>query len=81
MSNDWQNDGVYLKKVFTSKDFDSAFKCAEQVAQVAREMDHHPEIRISWGKCEILLTSHDAQGVTERDFLLSKKIDSILTDV
>jgi 4a-hydroxytetrahydrobiopterin dehydratase len=81
MSNEWgQLDGALSKK-FTFKNFAEAFAFASRVALLAEEMNHHPKLTVAWGVCEVSLTSHDVQGVTERDFILSKKIDSILTDV
>jgi 4a-hydroxytetrahydrobiopterin dehydratase len=81
MSNEWgQLEGSLYKK-FAFKNFTEAFAFASQVALLAEKMNHHPKLTVSWGLCEVSLTSHDVQGVTERDFILSKKIDSILTDV
>ncbi len=81
MSKEWGQVNNALQKKFAFDDFRSAFAFASKVALLAEEMNHHPELTIAWGSCVVTLTSHDAQGVTERDFLLSKKIDSILTDV
>ncbi len=79
MNDSWIEKSNTLQKTFHFSDFKTAFLFASQVAEYAEEMNHHPEITVGWGKCEITLTSHDVQGVTERDFILSKKIDSIPT--
>lgn len=81
MNSDWGKVHNTLQKKFSFPDFREAFSFASRVALLAEEMNHHPEITVSWGECTVTLTTHDAQGVTEKDFILSKKIDSILTDV
>lgn len=81
MSSEWGKVDNTLRKTFHFKNFTEAFAFASQVALLSDEMNHHPEITVSWGLCIVTLTTHDAQGVTEKDFILSKKIDSILTDV
>jgi len=48
------------------------------VAAAANAADHHPDIAISWNAVTITLTSHDAGGLTERDFSLAKTIDGLI---
>ena len=81
MSSEWGQVNNALRKTFHFQNFSDAFAFASRVALLSDEMNHHPEITIAWGVCTVTLTTHDAQGVTEKDFILSKKIDSILTDV
>jgi 4a-hydroxytetrahydrobiopterin dehydratase len=46
-----------------------------RVAMAAEVLDHHPDLRIVYNTVDIVLSSHDAGGVTDRDFALAKKID------
>ena len=46
-----------------------------QVALAAEKADHHPEWTNVWNRVDILLTTHDAGGLTELDFALAKKMD------
>ncbi len=48
------------------------------VAEIAEEADHHPVMEIGFGEVEITLTTHDLEGLTEQDFLVAKKIDSLI---
>ena len=56
-----------------------ALLAANAVGHVCEAAWHHPDIAISWGKVDVALWSHDAGGVTERDFALAQKIEELLT--
>lgn len=77
---DWDydegRDAIRRSIVFT--DFAEAFGFMTQVALIAEKMDHHPEWTNVWNRVEILLTTHDAGGLSERDIELAEAIDSIL---
>ena len=59
------------------RDFNEAFGFMARVAAMAERMDHHPEWSNVYNRVEITLTTHEADGVTERDIALAKFIDSI----
>lgn len=52
---------------------------AGNVAQLAEVEGHHPELHIGWGKVGIELTTHAIGGLSENDFILAAKIDTIKT--
>jgi 4a-hydroxytetrahydrobiopterin dehydratase len=66
-----------IAKSFAFKDFNQAFAFMTRVALMAEKMDHHPEWSNVYNKVEIVLTSHDAGGITERDVRLAKFIDQV----
>jgi len=45
------------------------------VGKLADEEWHHPDLRISWGTTEVILTTHAIHGLSENDFILAAKID------
>jgi 4a-hydroxytetrahydrobiopterin dehydratase len=59
------------------KDFSAAFAFMTRVAMKAEAMDHHPEWSNVYNRVEVLLTTHDAGGVTELDVQLARFIDAI----
>lgn len=76
----WQQSNNKLYRKFQFKDFSEAFAFMTRVAIEAEKMNHHPEWKNTWNTVEIWLSTHDAGDVvTEKDELLSKKIDSLLS--
>lgn len=64
-----------IVKSFKFKDFSEAFGFMTQVALLAEKRDHHPEWSNVWNKVEIVLTSHDAGGLTAQDAELARCAD------
>lgn len=66
-----------IKRRFTFKDFNAAFGFMTRVALQADKMDHHPEWSNVYNKVDVVLTTHDANGVTAKDVDLAKFMDAI----
>ena len=64
-----------LQKSFKFKNFGEAFGFMSRVALLAEKADHHPEWFNVYNKVDITLTTHDAGGISEKDFALAKEID------
>lgn len=62
------------------KDFMTAMTFVNQVASLAEQAGHHPDIDIRYNKVRLALVSHDAGGITEKDFQLAGEIEKILRD-
>lgn len=79
---DWDyndsRDAITRSIVFT--DFAEAFGFMAQVAIIAERSNHHPEWTNVWNRVEVLLTTHDAGGLSHRDIELAEAIDAILGD-
>lgn len=65
-----------IAKTFRFADFNAAFGFMTRVALMADKLDHHPEWFNVYNRVEVLLTTHDADGVTELDVTLAKFMDS-----
>lgn len=73
---DATRDGV--RRVFEFADFSAAFGFMARVALLAEKADHHPEWSNVWNKVDILLTTHDAGGLSPRDIQMAKAINRLL---
>jgi 4a-hydroxytetrahydrobiopterin dehydratase len=65
-----------IRRTLTFSDFAEAFGFMARVAIVAEKADHHPEWFNVYNRVEILLTTHDAEGLSARDIALAEIIDS-----
>ena len=63
-------------KSFRFKDFNAAFGFMTRVALLAEKMDHHPEWSNVYNRVEVLLATHEAGGVTERDVEMARFMDA-----
>jgi 4a-hydroxytetrahydrobiopterin dehydratase len=70
-----------IARTFTFRDFNEAFGFMARVALVAEKNDHHPEWRNVYKTVEVVLATHDAGGVTERDIRLAKAMNAIASQL
>lgn len=77
---DWQlsGDGTAISRRFEFKGFAKAVEMANLAAWLGNKRDHHPDISFGWGYCEVAFTSHDAGGLTERDFDSAAYLDALI---
>lgn len=66
-----------IGKTFVFKDFNEAFGFMTRAALVAEKMDHHPEWRNVYKTVEVVLSTHDAGGITGLDIELAKAMNAI----
>ena len=66
-----------ISKTYKFVDFNAAFGFMTRVALKADQMDHHPEWSNVYNKVEVVLTTHDANGVTDKDVTLAKFMDEV----
>ncbi len=65
-----------IEKSFKFKDFNEAWSFMSRVALLAEKMNHHPEWFNVYNRVDVTLTTHDADGVSERDVKMAKELDS-----
>jgi 4a-hydroxytetrahydrobiopterin dehydratase len=77
---EWDYDDARdaLTRRFLFADFSEAFAFMTRVALLAEKADHHPEWSNVWNRVDILLTTHDAGGLSARDVEMAKAIDALL---
>jgi 4a-hydroxytetrahydrobiopterin dehydratase len=74
---DWQFNSDGIEKKFQFKNFTEALGFIVKVGVVSEKMNHHPELFNVYNKVNIRLTTHDAGGVTDKDFKLASEIDQL----
>jgi len=73
----WTVEGSKLCCQRNFKDFLQAMEFVNKLVEPAESAGHHPDIEISYNKVRITLTTHDAGGLTQKDFELAKEISQI----
>ena len=74
---DWSLEDGQLHRRFVFRDFVTAFGFMSQVALLAERADHHPEWSNTYKTVDIRLSTHEAGGISERDFTLAKEINAL----
>jgi 4a-hydroxytetrahydrobiopterin dehydratase len=72
----WERAGEAIRRLYAFRDFREAIGFVNRVAGLADAADHHPDILIEYSKVTLTLATHDAGGITERDFALARAIDT-----
>ena len=72
-----EEGGKALVRSVKFKDFSEAFAFITRVALHAEKVDHHPEFTSVWNRVDFRLTSHDSDGVTQRDVKLAEAINRL----
>ncbi|HAO79506.1 MAG TPA: 4a-hydroxytetrahydrobiopterin dehydratase [Verrucomicrobia subdivision 3 bacterium] len=74
---DWKKTGDVIARTFEFKDFSAAMDFTNAVAALAEQAQHHPDIDVRWNKVTLALSTHDAGGLTEKDFALARQCDAL----
>lgn len=75
---DWEYDDNALHTEFEFDNFKDCFSAMSRIAFECEALNHHPEWTNVYNVLTISLTTHDAEGVTEKDFKLAKAIEAIV---
>ncbi|MFN0062892.1 MAG: 4a-hydroxytetrahydrobiopterin dehydratase [Myxococcaceae bacterium] len=73
----WKKDGEAIVRTYEAATFLEGIAFVQRVAQAAEEANHHPDIDIRYRKVRLLLTTHDAGGLTSRDIALAERADKL----
>jgi 4a-hydroxytetrahydrobiopterin dehydratase len=73
----WEREGDAIVKTFKLADFVGSVGFVNKLVEPAEEMNHHPDLSISWNEVRVSITNHAAGGLTEADFELAKRIDTL----
>ena len=73
----WEREGDALVHQFEFANFVGSVDFVNRITPIAEEMNHHPDLEISWNKVTVSITTHAAGGLTESDFQLAQRIDAV----
>lgn len=71
-------DASEIYQTFRFKDFHQTMSFVNAVAEIAHQEDHHPDLVVSYNRCEIHYRTHAIGGLSENDFICAAKIDALL---
>jgi 4a-hydroxytetrahydrobiopterin dehydratase len=74
----WERQGDALVREFKFDDFVGSVDFVERLTPVAEEMNHHPDLAISWNRVTARLSTHSQGGITANDFELAGRLDELV---
>lgn len=74
----WKIDAGELVKTFNFKDFREALAFVNRVGEAAESAGHHPDIDIGYNRVRLGLVTHDAGGLTEKDFEMANRANTLV---
>jgi 4a-hydroxytetrahydrobiopterin dehydratase len=76
--SEWAREGEAIVRDYKLADFAAAIAFVGEVAALAEDANHHPDILVhGWNKVRLRLSTHSAGGVTDADFALARRIDAL----
>ena len=73
----WQRTGAAIAKRFGRGDFAGSVRFVSSLVEPDEEMNHHPDLEISWDTVTVTISTHSEGGLTVADFELAAKIDAL----
>lgn len=78
LNSGWEIIPSSLRKTYTTRDFIHGIEIINKITDLAEEMNHHPDIKLAgYNQLSIELSTHKAHGLTEKDFDLAEKIETV----
>ncbi len=74
----WAGGTDGIERTIRLPSFRAAVEAIGTIADVAEEMDHHPDIDLRWTKIRVAVVTHSAGGLTELDLALARRVDALL---
>ena len=71
----WERKGEAIAKQYTFKEFMDGIRFLNRIAEIAEQMDHHPDVTINYRRVTFALSTHDQGGITAKDFKLGEAIE------
>jgi 4a-hydroxytetrahydrobiopterin dehydratase len=75
---EWDTIDSTIERTFEFDDFVGAMDFVEQVADIAEEEDHHPDIDVRYNRVRLALSTHEEHGLTAQDIAVAERIDNLV---
>ncbi len=72
---EWEVKDAEIRRTFAFDDFGGSMGFVTRVALAAEKANHHPDIDIRYNKVRLTLTTHEAEGITDKDLDLAERVD------
>lgn len=76
-ASEWSLVTDAIQRTYQFKDFLQSMKFVNAIAEAAESAQHHPDILIRWNKVTLTLSTHDAGGITKKDFDFAAKAEAL----
>ena len=73
----WEREGDAIRQRFKHEDFRGSVDFVNRLTSEAEDMNHHPDLAISWNEVTVTITSHSEGGLTANDFELARRIEQV----
>ena len=73
----WERSGDAIVKQFDNGDFKGSVDFVSRLTPEAEDMNHHPDLEISWKTVTVTITTHSQGGLTDNDFELARRIEAL----
>ncbi len=74
---EWELEKKHIERTFEFDDFSESIDFVNAVAEVSEDEEHHPDMDIRYNKVRLLLSTHSKGGLTDLDFALAERIDTL----
>lgn len=79
--DDWRVLGKTIQTSFRTGSMAAGMAFAARIAALADQADHHPDLTVTYPRVHVLLTTHDADGLTDRDISLARRVSAVATEL
>lgn len=73
----WQYDGEFLRAAYSFANYYETLAFVNALAYVVHAEDHHPELLVTYNRCEVKFNTHSVGGISINDFICAAKVDTL----
>ena len=75
---DWSLDGSSIVRTVRFKNYHKTIEFVNDVARVAHDQDHHPDMEVGYNRCVVKFSTHDVRGLSEKDFICAAGVERVV---